>query len=318
MGIHKYDDYIHEYHKLWVPRTRSLSNRCGFPSPCSILCILGCVLKLTLPGDLYGDTYCVDLQTDANNCGVCDNVCSSGTCAAGECCPFGTIACGDSCISWNNDINNCNGCGNVCTAPNNYCSYGQCQQCDYSAGKSLCPDPNSSGNTFCTDLKSDLGNCGSCDNPCPNGACASGNCCPGQYQIGIACGDSCYFANKDTNHCGSCNNACPAPDSYCRNGWCVTCDFSAGWGICPYNDGSGNYECQDLTSEHYNCGGCDNVCPEASSTVFRVVVRSVRWTRCLVRTLMWLLAIIVPVNVQLRINIQMMNANSTSYSVLFS
>jgi hypothetical protein len=53
-------------------------------------------------------------------------------------------------------------------------------------------------------------------------------------------------------------------------------------------------------------------------TVFRVVVRSVRWTRCLVRTLMWLLAIIVQVNVQLRVNIQMMNANCISYSVLFS
>jgi hypothetical protein len=65
-------------------------------------------------------------------------------------------------------------------------------------------------------------------------------------------------------------------------------------------------------------GGVTMSAQNPHRTVFRVVVRSVRWTRCLVRTLMWLLAIIVPVNVQLRINIQMMNVNSTSYSVLFS
>lgn len=191
---------------------------------------------------------------------MCEKVCSSGACVAGECCPEGTIVCGDSCISWQNDIDNCNGCGNLCTAPNNYCSYGQCQQCDYSAGKSLCSDPYSPGNTLCTDLKSDPGNCGSCNKMCPNGACASGNCCPGQYHAGIACGDRCYFSNNDTNHCGLCNNACPVTDSYCHNGSCVPCDFSAGWRICPYNDGSGNYECRDLTSEHLNCGGCGKVC----------------------------------------------------------
>jgi hypothetical protein len=83
---------------------------------------------------------CKDLQTDAENYGTCGHVCPSEYCVAGECCPVGAIGCGDTCIADpSTDMNNCGSCGNVCMAPNNYCSFSQCQYCDFDAGYGLCP-----------------------------------------------------------------------------------------------------------------------------------------------------------------------------------
>jgi hypothetical protein len=98
-----------------------------------------------IAGDPFGNQDCKDLQNDAQNCGKCGSACSSGQCAAGQCCPDGAIACGDTCIlDPNTDINNCGGCGNVCTAPENYCSSGSCEQCGFDDGYGLCPSGSSS------------------------------------------------------------------------------------------------------------------------------------------------------------------------------
>jgi hypothetical protein len=59
---------------------------------------------------------CVNLQTDAMNCGKCGNkcavACSSGMCVAT--CPMGTTNCGGSCVDTKVDPNNCGTCGKVC------------------------------------------------------------------------------------------------------------------------------------------------------------------------------------------------------------
>jgi hypothetical protein len=66
------------------------------------------------------DGRCVDLRSDPDNCGRCDNeceeyhgqVCSDGTCAA-KCAP--TLAnCTGACVDEQNDPNNCGACGLVC------------------------------------------------------------------------------------------------------------------------------------------------------------------------------------------------------------
>jgi hypothetical protein len=60
---------------------------------------------------------CVNINTDANNCGTCGNACGTGgTCTAGACvCSSGRTSCSNRCVDTQTDINNCGACGNVCT-----------------------------------------------------------------------------------------------------------------------------------------------------------------------------------------------------------
>jgi hypothetical protein len=69
----------------------------------------------------------VDVQLSNENCGICGNVCSSGSmCANGSCnCVGGSMACGDQCVDLQSDSGNCGSCGNVC-ALGQTCGGGQC------------------------------------------------------------------------------------------------------------------------------------------------------------------------------------------------
>jgi hypothetical protein len=61
---------------------------------------------------------CVDLYTDPNNCGGCENVCAGvkTACFNAMCqCEVGLQDCGEgTCVNLSNDNNNCGGCDNVC------------------------------------------------------------------------------------------------------------------------------------------------------------------------------------------------------------
>src|SRR5467141_3238747 len=72
-----------------------------------------------------GVPTCIDLTTDAANCGACANKCVSptggtSTCSAGACVTTCTspnnLACNGKCVDKNTDHDNCAGCGNVCGA----------------------------------------------------------------------------------------------------------------------------------------------------------------------------------------------------------
>jgi phospholipase C len=69
---------------------------------------------------------CVDLQSDANNCGACGVRCGAGQCAGGACaCPGALVTCGGACVDTQSDTANCGGCGNAC--PNGSgCLAGRC------------------------------------------------------------------------------------------------------------------------------------------------------------------------------------------------
>ena len=67
-------------------------------------------------GNRICDATCVNVLTDANNCGRCGNVCG-GACTAGSCsgnCPAGKSQCSGYCVDLQNDINNCGTCGHAC------------------------------------------------------------------------------------------------------------------------------------------------------------------------------------------------------------
>jgi hypothetical protein len=69
---------------------------------------------------------CVDLDSDAQNCGSCGRSCNANeACSTGVCCPGGQTSCGGTCLDLNSDPQNCGSCGNACNA-NEACSAGTC------------------------------------------------------------------------------------------------------------------------------------------------------------------------------------------------
>jgi hypothetical protein len=113
-----------------------------------------------------GDT-CVDLQSDAANCGGCGIACGGGTaCVRGACvCPSSLpTACGGRCVDSRSDVNNCGSCDNRCPAS---------QRCE----ASRCVTPTG---PMCPSGCSVNADCGSCRTPSdPAGSaycCLSGLC----------------------------------------------------------------------------------------------------------------------------------------------
>jgi len=187
----------------------------------------GCPDEQTVCG-----TRCVDMQTDAFNCGGCGTTCAQGTaCAGGVCsCPIaGESVCDTGCVDLRSDSNNCGSCdmtcdtscsGGICTCPTDYAT-----MCD---GQ-------------CVDLQSDTDNCGACGVECSGSAsgCTSGQCttiitamevntetcassCAG-LGAGFACatatfeyyqnGDFCAETNPAT--CGDTGDGAPAVPAAC-------------------------------------------------------------------------------------------------------
>jgi hypothetical protein len=70
---------------------------------------------------------CVDLTSDYENCGGCNNICTSGVCIGGAClnCSSEETVCGQQCINTASDPDNCGGCGVPCS--NGLCSNSQCE-----------------------------------------------------------------------------------------------------------------------------------------------------------------------------------------------
>jgi hypothetical protein len=92
-------------------------------------------------GTLCGDV-CVDLSTDATNCGRCGAVCYAGACCAGVC------------VDTETDRRHCGGCDVSC------------------GGLECCAG-------LCADTRSDPGHCGGCGNRCNAGeTCDAGTCSP--------------------------------------------------------------------------------------------------------------------------------------------
>jgi hypothetical protein len=121
----------------------------------------------------------VDLDSDPNNCGDCDEVCAAPAnaeayCKSGTCdfeCDSGLEECLGECVDTANDPNHCGGCNNTCAAGEGTprCESGDCS-IDCGGGLSPC-------GTSCVDLSSDPDNCGRCGEGCLAGLlCIGGSC----------------------------------------------------------------------------------------------------------------------------------------------
>lgn len=198
------------------------------------------------PKDQCGDA-CVDIQSDVNNCGVCNFLCGIGsTCSAGKCvlsCGTGRTACGEVCVDLQSSTRNCGGCNQPC-AEGQVCNGGVCgASCQ--PGKSACAGE-------CVDTKADTEHCGACGKACALGQACNGGVCELSCGAGTKkCGDACVDQQSDVANCGGCGVQCVGSET-CQAGTCkLSCDLPSR--IC-------GGLCVDPSSNKANCGSCGNAC----------------------------------------------------------
>jgi hypothetical protein len=121
-------------------------------------------------------------------------------------------------------------------------------------GYSCCGTSQTSCGAYCTDLASDVYNCGGCGNVCDEpgpyeyGACINGNCV---YACGAGadrCDGVCTYLGWDPDNCGGCGHVCPASAPYCEQGVCT--DSAP----CPGGQTRCSGVCYDLYNDSNNCG----------------------------------------------------------------
>ena len=242
----------------------------------------GCPAGRTCCGD-----RCVDLLTDAQNCGGCSAVCvaanASTTCQMGRCVPVCLPGFGDCDGSPLNGCEvdlavsafNCSACSAECstTNANSVCDTGRCRL-TCAEGWGNCDGLATNGCE--TNLRSTLAHCGGCNIPCPapnhnsvecfNGMCRLGTCARGYDDCNGRASDGCEIdLNDDPEHCGRCGNACPGgPRAICVAGVCGLTGCPAGRAEC---DGNTATVCEtDVTTSAQHCGVCGNACSTANAT----------------------------------------------------
>ena len=118
---------------------------------------------------------------------------------------------------------------------------------------------------YCTDLASDVENCGACGHICDEpgnfeqAACFDGACVYPCVDGAIECNGICTDVANDVNNCGACGNVCPDWAQRCTDGVCDPClyPFILCGGVCV-----------DPTSDPNNCGGCGSQCGDMEACLF--------------------------------------------------
>ncbi len=208
--------------------------------------------------DAICDDECVDLDSNRDHCGECDNecgddeICDDGECA--ESCPDDEAMCDGECVDIDSDMDHCGECNAECSAGDDAtasCEDGDCIiECD-DDDDTVCDDQ-------CVDTDSDPDHCGDCGEECTtdiDGAeatCEGGDC-------DVECADDddelcedeglCTNLDEDHDNCGECGNECDGVNEFCNVGNCES--FT---GSCDDND-----DC--ATGEQ--C--CDEVCIPAAA-----------------------------------------------------
>ena len=154
-----------------------------------------------------GETYCeeaggcVDLQSDDDYCGACENNCTS---------PDQCIGGGCECVEVRDDATVCSDQNAECGTVTDVCN--DPVDCDAVAG--------CSGSDVCD---TDNNQCFEClDNgDCDNGTCAGDNTCDPCPDGETYCEEAggCVDTDSDEDHCGECDNSCH-PSESCSDGEC--------------------------------------------------------------------------------------------------
>ncbi len=147
------------------------------------------------------DGECVDVSSDALNCGGCGLAC-----AAGEACVAG-----------------------ACAGPSDDAGIppGDAGPADAGAPDAGPPPPTGCGigelecDGVCRDVLSDPTRCGACDAACAVGElCVDGACAPSCPATRVMCGADCVDLSSNVRHCGTCDTLCA--EGVCVSGVCET------------------------------------------------------------------------------------------------
>jgi hypothetical protein len=220
----------------------------------------------------------VNTVSDALNCGVCGNACTTtdpnatAFCAGSQCgstCNPGFTLCNGVCVNEQSDAANCGACGNACpSGPDSTatCTQGTCAlACD--SGFADCDQDPTDGCEVGT--SANPADCGICGNVCPVPANAASFC------EASLCGYACLTGFADCNaveadgceiniasdpaNCGGCGITCSTSDPNAL----ATCAMGTCGSMCNPGFTSCNGTCVDETSDVNNCGACGNACATA-------------------------------------------------------
>lgn len=246
----------------------SCNNRCAIGGTCLNR---ACVCPT---GQTVCDGMCVDLNTNSDYCGQCEQSCGESPCENGLCecessdyecnnlncegnCPQGGRCSGGECVCPDGQTHCTEGYyrNNCVDLQNNQLACGECTiRCDGHSscleGSCGCEDEDSSycPSVGCVDLDIDPLNCFECGYACPPEiTCDLGVCdCPDAL---VACDQECVDTSTSWIHCGNCGQPCPE-EADCQGGHC----------ICPELQSFCGEQCVDVDLSFDHCGDCDNPC----------------------------------------------------------
>lgn len=220
--------------------------------------------KLCLGGICQSPDICDGKPTNTNisqqHCGGCNQPCEAAkeVCRAGECARLcedsDDISCRGMCVFPFTD-EFCGGCDNDCIKQGLTCVTPHGGDEDDHVICSSCTDdkPDKCG-AQCTNLNTDLANCGACGKPCENGKCDHVGCFPCPANVPDLCGNECVDLRRDSFHCGACEKNCGGR-AYCFERHCIECPDSAPT-VC-FRDGNA---CVNTAIDPRNCGECFHGC----------------------------------------------------------
>jgi len=267
----------------------------GVPAftPLKVLGIIAVILVIALAVFFAFSGHLLPAGTPSNASGSRD----SGTGPATGQCPANMTRCSGTCVDLQTDAGNCGGCGfpvpygKTCIKGKFSGSTGtpaapQATSAPATAGTTVkvpaatratvaaiqtsCLSGLALCSGTCRDLTTDSGNCGSCGYVCPAGtSCQNSWCleggkgsntndsgvlptestCTGRETL---CGNTCADLLSDKNHCGVCSRACGSLE-ICVDARCGPACAKSGTTLC------GN-DCVDMETNMSNCGSCGNEC----------------------------------------------------------
>ncbi|MEK6969306.1 MAG: hypothetical protein AABW48_02665 [Nanoarchaeota archaeon] len=208
----------------------------------------------------------IDLQTDKNNCGECNNQCNGETtCKEGVCmlntCGNNQVDLGEDC-----DLTVVQNTGPIKTCVDLGFTSGElkcAEQCIWNTDKCTdfkCTPQQIWCSNQCVDVSTDKDNCGSCGMVCTQGeSCLAGQCLAPQpplvcVQPESLCNEQCVNIQTDKNNCYQCGKVCEGLQS-CVAGKCTAQCTGETPDTCGGN-------CVNLQKDSLNCGQCNKACAE--------------------------------------------------------